>query len=561
MKLWRYPYFVLVILLALLPLTVQAAANLLTNNGFNDPFTDIPGRTWNGQPEKIANGWQPFYMTSGTYQSDSGAKKLHWLSSAQFAAAFGGGDYHIEGNRAQNMWSSYEMNAGVYQQISGLTPGQAYGFDVAMVTYWRGPGYPDSDGKMIKQVGLDPTGGADPTSPNIVWSDPDSNDKAWVYLDVAATAQANTITVFAKVQAPDNQSPNHTDLNMVYFEAAHVAPAPTTTLNVSPGGTTVNLNWTSSGPAAGWSLKGYEVQYKDVAGGNWITLQSKTGTGSNSSFVGQAGHTYTARARTWQKTTEPYNADIDMPGPWQEKTVTVGALVAGRVTTNQGAGVSGVTVAEISGTPSTGSDSQGNYQLGLASAGLYTFTVSSVGGWSAPPPAAVSVQLNNTSYLSFTLRPPDNLITNGDFENNFAGWQVNGPAPNIMSAGRRSGLASLRLTGSVTLSQTGSISGSYQPVLSFWYKIEGGDGDDPFTAELLAGSPPAPANSITFSNAGEWQLAYLPLNLTEVYTGPVEVRFNLTQFGPTQATVYLDEVAFGAAWGGPLKAYLPSIVK
>ena len=40
--------------------------------------------------------------------------------------------------------------------MTGLTVGAAYGFDVPFTTFWRGPGYPDSDGIMKKQVGIDP---------------------------------------------------------------------------------------------------------------------------------------------------------------------------------------------------------------------------------------------------------------------------------------------------------------------------------------------------------------------------------------------------------------------
>jgi hypothetical protein len=49
--------------------------------------------------------------------------------------------------------------------------------------------------------------------------------------------------------------------------------------------------------------------------------------------------------------------------------------------------------------------------------------------------------------------------------------------------------------------------------------------------------------------------------LTEVYTGPIGVRFGLSQAGPTQTVVYLDEVSLGKAWGGPFKTYLPLISK
>ncbi|MFN8453215.1 MAG: hypothetical protein U0401_00850 [Anaerolineae bacterium] len=545
-------------LILLLPLIALAAMNLLTNSGLNDPFTDISGRIWNNQAEKIASGWQPFYIAANTYKGSSNAPKLHWMSSQQFAAAFGGLDYHIEGNRAQNMWSSYEFEAGIYQQMS-VAANKGYGFDIAMVTYWRGPGYADSNGIMVKQVGIDPSAGIDPTSPNIIWSEPDSNDKAWVYMDVGAIAQNTTITVFAKVQAPDNNSTNHTDLDMVYFEAAHVAEVPLTNLNVSAGGTTVNLNWTpDSGVGAGWSIKGYEAQYKDVAGGNWVTLQNKTGTSQTGSFVGQVGHSYVVRARTWQKTTESYNADIDMPGPWQEKAVTVGGLVIGQVMTNQGFGMAGATVAQAGGSAAATTDVAGRFTLGLPASGAYTFTVSSNTGWSAPPSPPTTVLLNTTTFLTFTLYPPDQALQNNDFENGLAGWQTSGTPPASDTNERHSGNYSLRLEDSIVLSQTGNIAGSFQPVLSFWYKMSNGDGGDAFTAEILGDNGLAATNSFTTSSNGAWQHVWLPLNLDEVYSGPIGVRFSLSGVG---ATVYLDSVSLGAAWGGPNKTYLPVVLK
>ncbi|MBE7550365.1 MAG: hypothetical protein HS126_04715 [Anaerolineales bacterium] len=548
------------VLLALLPLSALAT-NILANSGLNDPYLDIPGRTWNGQAEKIASGWQPFYIAAGTYDASNNAKKLHWMSSVQFALSFGGIDYHIEGNRAQNMWSSYEFDAGIYQQISGVTPGQGYGFDMPIVTYWRGPGYPDSDGKMFKQVGIDPTGGTNPTSSNIIWSSTNANDKTWVYMDVAATAQASTITVFARVQAPENDSFNHVDLDMVYFDAAHVAPVPATTLAAAINGTAVTLNWSGSGVAPAWSLKGYEVQYRDQASSTWTTIQSKNSTNTSGGFTGQLGRTYLVRARTWQQINESYQSGIDMPGDWREQTVTLGALVNGRVTTNRGDGVSGVTVSEAGSGASTTTGGDGSFSLGLSGAGNYTFTVGAVGGWSAPPPVQASLQLTSTPFLSFTLRPPDNVVGNGDFENDLAGWQVSGAPPATVANGRRSGSASLRLDDTSSISQSGLISNSYQPVLSFWYKVEGGDGNDSFTAHLFGSDGVTPANSFSTAANSDWQQVWLPLNLAEVYTGPASVEFSLAQGGEPQAAVYLDEVSLGASWGGPNDTYLPVIFK
>jgi hypothetical protein len=378
-------------------------------------------------------------------------------------------------------------------------------------------------------------------------------------MDIAATAQAGAVTVFARVQAPENESVNHTDLDMVYFDAAHVAPVPTTTLTANPSGAVVNLNWSGSGVAPSWSLKGYEVQYRDAAGSSWTTLQGKSSINTSGSFNGQLGHTYVVRARTWQRINESYQSDIDMPGDWREQTVSLGTLVSGRVSDNRGNGISGVVISESGSGATATSGSNGLFALGVAGSGQYTFTASALAGWMPPPPLSATVQLSQTTPLSFTMRPPDDVINNGDFENGANNWAVSGTAPDTITSGQRSGSASLRLTGTVTLSQSDSVANSYQPVLSFWYKMEGGDGDDVFTAELLGTDGLTPVNSFTTSTNGGWQQTWLPLNLTEVYTGSIGVRFSLTQGGSPQAAVYLDEVSLGASWGGPLRTYLPLI--
>lgn len=550
-------------LLGLIPLSA-VAANLLTNGALNEPYVNS-GRTWDNQPEKIASGWSLFFVDSGTYKADENAPKLHWMSSKQFADRFGGVNYGIEGDssggKAQNLWSAYEFDAGIYQQIPA-TPGQDYGFDIAIVTFWRGPGYPVTNGLMVKQVGIDPLGGTDPTSSSVVWSETNAADKDWAYMDVAATAGASTITVFARVQAPENESPNHTDLDMVYFDVARVDLAPSTNLNASTSGNTINLSWSgsivSSDPA--WSIKGYEVQYRDQAGGDWVTLQAKDNKTTSGAFAGVPGHTYSIRARTWQVRSEPYNSDIDMPGVWQTKTATAGAAVSGRVTTNRDQGLSGVKVTGSGGASAT-SGADGAYTLAFSASGNYTVTAETIAGWTAPPPVAVSVTIGQVAAVSLTLRPPDDAIRNGDFEAGLNNWSVSGQAPAAFSTGRRNGSFSLRLTDTLTLSQTGLISGSYQPVLSFWYRVASGDGDDVFSAEILGTSALTPTNLFTDATPGEWRHAWLPLDLSEVYTGPVGVRFGLNQNGPTQAVVYLDEVSLGGSFGGPNHLHLPLVMK
>ena len=534
------------------------AANLLANNGFNNPFSAIAGRSWNGQNEHIAAGWTPFYINASTYPGSGNASKLHWMSSAQFGATFGGLDYHIEGDAAQNMWSSYEFDAGVYQQVSA-TQGSAYQFDIAMVTYWRGPGYPDSNGKMVKQIGIDPYGGTDPTSSNIVWSQTDSNDKAWIRLYAAATAQANTITVFAKVYAPENTSFNHTDLDMVYFEDAHVQQInspPSTSLNASAGGVTVNANWSGSA-ASGWTLKGYEVRYKDQAGSTWTTLQNKNGLNTSGSFTGQAGHTYTIQARTWQT-----NGTVDLPGAWVETNVSVNEVVLGRVLSYQGGGLDGVTVS-ISGTvTSTVSANGGNYALSGGGPGTFTITAGNYNGLAAPPPASVTVPANGSVTLDIVLRPTGagQALTNNDFETDLSGWNVsNGLTAAISSTAKHSGQNGLAITNSSQVSQTNSVAAMPNPLLSFWYKS-----DTVFSVDLLgepANAAPIQAQAVSpistklLNPVTSWTYVTLDMGLSGAYTGTVGVNFTTS----SAANIAIDEVSLAA--GPTNKLFLPLIIK
>ncbi|PWH15722.1 MAG: hypothetical protein DDG58_10605, partial [Ardenticatenia bacterium] len=93
---------------------------------------------------------------------------------------------------------------GIYQQIPNVVPGMSYWANVVWMVY-----HPAGklDGTVGRRIGIDPTGGTDPTSPAIVWSPEiwhkfDSCPyKICRELQVQATAQNTTITVFIRVAA------------------------------------------------------------------------------------------------------------------------------------------------------------------------------------------------------------------------------------------------------------------------------------------------------------------------------------------------------------------------
>ncbi len=547
----------IILMLTILP--TAAATNLLTNGGFNNLFSDT-GRVWRTYNEKIANGWNYFYLDANTYDSGNNAPKLHWMSSAQFASAFGGLDYHIEGDQAQNLWSSYAFDAGVYQQVTGVTPGSAYQFDIKMVTYWRGPGYPDTNGKMEKQVGIDPYGGTDATSSNIIWSTIDSNDKAWVGMQTVATAESMTMTVFAKVKAPENTSSGHSDLDMVYFEDSRLeqnGTPPTAVLNLSNTGIIINFDTLGSSAGGGSALSGYEVEYKEQSASSWTPLQAKTNLTTSGSFSSEANKSYTVRARAWQN-----NSNLTYPGQWVEKNISISEIIIGQVTNHGGIGLNDVTVS-ISGTmTTTTSASSGNYSLDPGSPGTYTVVAQDYNGLVAPPATAVTVLTGNVGTLNITLRPTgtEQGLTNNDFENDLSGWNVSttGAAASAARA-NHTGSAGLHISQSVTISQTNPVTGMRNPMLSFWYKS-----NSSFTVDLLGEVTGSSAlgiqatESIATRNLGvvlDWTYVTLDMSITDIYTGDVGAAFT---YSGGMADIAIDEVSLTTGFH---KKYLPIVVK
>jgi hypothetical protein len=130
-----------------------------------------------------------------------------------------------------HMSSSGPYVAGIYQQVPNLQPGVAYKASIG----WGAPGPPtDTYGR---QLGIDPTGGTDPTAPTIVWGHEHWGDARGlnypppdVNIDVSAVAQSPTITVFVKVNhnAATAGAMIFLDAVSLFVDPAQPTPAPPT---------------------------------------------------------------------------------------------------------------------------------------------------------------------------------------------------------------------------------------------------------------------------------------------------------------------------------------------
>ena len=170
------------------------AINLLMNPGFEEGFSQRGA----GEVE-VANGWVPWWVQGTPDQTEVGYLRRPEYKP-EIARLYGyrrvhGGDY------AQKYFTTYSTHvAGIYQQVS-VRQGYRVTFSI-WVQVWSSSGdNPDAikdDGDYKVSIGIDPTGGVDGSSPNVIWSAPAKEYNQWMQLQVTAVARSATVTVFIR---------------------------------------------------------------------------------------------------------------------------------------------------------------------------------------------------------------------------------------------------------------------------------------------------------------------------------------------------------------------------
>jgi LysM repeat protein len=179
--------------------------NLLQNPGFEAPYakqcceSNIPiaevqvAWGWSGwwlqpnqDPQHPSAGGNPSWHRPEWREANCGSPCANRVRS--------GGD----AQKYFTFWSVHD--AGMYQQVSGVTPGTLLRFSTYMQAWSTDAQYGLSNYNqtMGMRVGIDPFGGTDAFSPNIIWSDPFDTFDAWGLYSVEATAGSGTVTVFTR---------------------------------------------------------------------------------------------------------------------------------------------------------------------------------------------------------------------------------------------------------------------------------------------------------------------------------------------------------------------------
>jgi LysM repeat protein len=105
------------------------------------------------------------------------------------------------GSDAQKYFTFFSVHdAGMYQQVPGLTPGTQLRFSIYMQAWATDNDYGPSNfvQHMGMRVGIDPFGGTNAFSPNVIWGSAFDTFDTWGLYTVEAAAQSNTVTVFTR---------------------------------------------------------------------------------------------------------------------------------------------------------------------------------------------------------------------------------------------------------------------------------------------------------------------------------------------------------------------------
>ncbi len=219
MRRWNHAVLILGLVLALVagPIglttyqAVSAQTELLTNPGFEDPFQQ------EGSADIfVAHGWQAWYVVPDdvTYPTACGnnapasCKPYHIPVYRNTQPQNPRVPPRARSGNSQQWGTSYATYvAGVYQQVGGLTAGtrlrfsaytQGFNCDIDRGCFGDVGEYGKSyePGDMQTRVGIDPTGGTNAFSPNVVWSSYINPLDAFVQQSVEAVAQGTSVTVF-----------------------------------------------------------------------------------------------------------------------------------------------------------------------------------------------------------------------------------------------------------------------------------------------------------------------------------------------------------------------------
>ncbi len=181
---------VLVVLSFLVPhVAVQAqGTNLLQNPGFEEPYVTINSDL----SLRVASNWQPWSLPQGSSSSINARPEYKPAPANRIHSGAAAQEYNT-------FFATH--TGGVYQRVP-VTPNTDLQFSIYAYVWssatFANPDVSDDPNDVSVSVGIDPTGGTDGTSANIVWSTASEFYDQYRELSVTARSQGTAVTVFVR---------------------------------------------------------------------------------------------------------------------------------------------------------------------------------------------------------------------------------------------------------------------------------------------------------------------------------------------------------------------------
>jgi hypothetical protein len=166
------------------------SANLINNPSFEE------GMYHTSMSNFIADGWAYWYQ--GRAADDP---RGNWMPEPEYGLIADRAGQAHSGHKSQRWFNTWAIhNAGIYQRVK--VPADSWLRYSIWMFNWSSQEdvFGVSEAFHHKWVGIDPTGGTDAFSPNVIWGNEDRTMDVWVQIGVIAKAQGEYVTVFVREQ-------------------------------------------------------------------------------------------------------------------------------------------------------------------------------------------------------------------------------------------------------------------------------------------------------------------------------------------------------------------------
>jgi LysM repeat protein len=210
------------------------SGNLLQNPGFEGTYVAINGDA----SLQVAPNWQPWSLSAGSSSAINARPEYKPAPANRIKS----------GSAAQEYNTFFATHTGgVYQRVP-VSPNTELMFSIYIYVWSSGsfanPDVSEDPNHVILNVGIDPFGGTDGTSGNIVWSADAEYYDQYRQISVTATSQSTAVTVFVRSAPTGFIGTSNIYLDDASLTVLGSAPATETPVPTAPPPPTLTPNFT-----------------------------------------------------------------------------------------------------------------------------------------------------------------------------------------------------------------------------------------------------------------------------------------------------------------------------